>query len=302
MDDLSQLLREWGPLAVFCVVLTEQLGAPLPTLPLLLLAGALAGNAGRLGGHEILAATAGSLVGAWVWFLLGRRYGGRVLGLLCKVSLSPDACVRQTELAFEKRGPLALVIARFVPGLALLAPPVAGGVGMSNGAFVAWQGLAATLYALAGIGGGVLFYEQFNVALGWFSRHLGWSAGVVLAVVALMVAWRYAKRVSGRKIRRMTPQQLAHALASKDPPLVLDARSMLSRKSDARSVPGALPVDLDDSSAIDALPAGRRFITYCACPNDASAVELARRMHRAGRRKVSVLQGGLDSWAAWKGD
>ncbi|MBL8470712.1 MAG: VTT domain-containing protein [Rhodocyclaceae bacterium] len=302
MDGLNDFLHAWGPLAVFAVVLAEQLGAPLPTLPLLLLAGTLAGNAGRLGGQEALAAAAGSLLGAWVWFLLGRRYGNRVLGLLCKVSLSPDVCVRQTEVAFERRGPVALVIARFVPGLAMLAPPVAGGVGMRNATFLAWQGLASTLYAVAGIGGGVLFYEQFSAALGWFARHLGWSVGVVLAVVSIMVIWRYFKRISGRKIRRLTPQQVAHALASGDPPLVLDARSQLSRMSDPRSVPGALPLDLEDVAAIAALPSGRSLITYCACPNDASALELARRIQRAGRPQVAVLQGGLDGWSAWQGD
>jgi len=294
----EHLLREWGWLALFCVVFAEQVGLPLPTLPVLLLAGALAAQQQSGGIAEVLAATLGSLLGGWIWYQFGKRHGRRVLRLLCRISLSPDVCVRQTELSFEKRGPATLVMARFIPGLHLLAAPLAGGIHMPARTFLTYHGLGALLYAVLGIGGGLLFYEPLRSLLQWITAHGERASAAALVLFLLWLVRRYWSRRFDREalsIARITPRELAEALASPEPPLVLDARSLLAREQ-AAGIPEAIAVDWEDASSLRRLPKERSFVTYCACPNDASAVALAKRLRKAGYRNVQVLAGGLDDW------
>lgn len=295
---IEQWLGQWGWLGVFVLVLGEQLGLPLPTLPILVLAGMLAGQHASWGGLEWLAATVASLLGGGIWFLIGRSHGRRVLRLLCRISLSPDACVRQTEVSFEKRGPATLVVARFLPGLSLLAPPLAGGIGMPAATFLRFHGTGAALYAALGIAGGELFYEPLESILRWMADNGGRTAALVAAAFALWLLRRYWQRRLSRAadIARITPAELARALLSDAPPLVIDARSELAREQDGEGIAAAIAIDWDDAGALAALPRVDRIVTFCSCPNDASAVALARRLRAAGYTGVAVLVGGLDAW------
>jgi len=98
-------------------VLLEQLGVPLPALVVVLLAGAKGTGDSFYLGYALVLAIVASALGDLVWFWAGRRYGHRVLRLLCRLTLSPDSCVRQTETVYERRGAAAIVIAKFIPGL-----------------------------------------------------------------------------------------------------------------------------------------------------------------------------------------
>src|SRR2546426_1037582 len=109
---------EYGLIAVFCVVLVQQLGAPLPVLPVMLFAGAQSARDPVFGVYALALAIVASTVGSMPWFWAGQRCGHRVLKLTCRVSLSPDGCVRQTETAFERHGASAVLISKFVPGVA----------------------------------------------------------------------------------------------------------------------------------------------------------------------------------------
>lgn len=303
--NMMAYLQAWGPLALFVVVLAEQVGLPLPTLPIMLLAGALARQSGDWGSIYILAATAASFLGGSVWYLVGRRHGSGILRQLCRISLSPDTCVRQTQISFERQGARALIAARFIPGLSLLAPPLAGGIGMPVRLFAVHQAMAALLYAVLGIGGGVLFYRQLDGVLGWFSRH-GWHAVMVSGVLLLIwLGYKFWVRRQFRlaiDVRRITVDDLALALATPQPPLVLDVRSAQVRALDLRRVASARPVDINDKSFALGLPLDSVVVTFCSCPNDASAIVMARRLMRDGHTSVFVLVGGLDSWSAKYGD
>jgi len=119
-------LIEYGYLLLFLVIFLDQIGLPLPSLPVILAAGALAGS-GEMNVWLVVLVTFLACVPAdFCWYQLGRTRGGKVLTLLCSISLEPDYCVRRTELSFEKLGPFSLVIAKFVPGLQTIAPPMAG--------------------------------------------------------------------------------------------------------------------------------------------------------------------------------
>src|SRR5262249_14232916 len=101
----------FGLSLIFLNVLLEQLGLPVPAVPTLVIAGALAAN-GRLPASGVFAlAVAACLIGDSSWYLAGRRYGARVMKLLCRISLTPDTCVSQTQASFERWGPRALVVA-----------------------------------------------------------------------------------------------------------------------------------------------------------------------------------------------
>lgn len=296
---IGAFLQAWGPVALFAVMLAEQLGLPLPTLPVMMVAGAIAHESGGWGLREIAVATLASFIGGLLWFQVGRHYGYDILHRLCRISISADTCVRQTEVSFEKAGARALIVARFVPGLSLLAPPLAGGLGMPLRTFSVYHGTAALLYALVGVGGGVLFYDQMHIVLEWMNTH---ARHALVLVAILLAAWLVRRIWLRRSLRlapdvlRMTALELSQALVSAAPPLVLDVRARRVRERDPDTVPGAQPFDLDDAGALALLPEDRVIVTFCNCPNDASAIELARRITRSGRRSVRVLAGGLDGW------
>jgi membrane protein DedA with SNARE-associated domain len=142
----EHILLIYGYLLLFAWVLVEQLGVPLPATPVLLAAGALSAE------HELnfvlalLAGLAASLTADSAWFLIGRRYGHRVLRILCKLSLEPTVCVRRTQNSFGRRRAITIMIAKFVPGLATLAPPVAGQNGMAFGSFLLFDAIGATAW------------------------------------------------------------------------------------------------------------------------------------------------------------
>src|SRR6185295_12872782 len=127
-----------------------------------------------------------SLVADLIWFWAGRRYGYPVLRFLCKVSLSPDTCVRQTEGIFERWGFYSVVLSKFVPGFSTVAPPIAGALRMSLGGFVMASIASAALWVGAAMGTGYLFASQIQVVLAWMASHLGLAT---LAIAAVAVAY-----------------------------------------------------------------------------------------------------------------
>ena len=116
MHQTLEFVLRHGYLLIFFNVFLEQLGLPIPTQPILLAFGALAG-AGKMSYPMGLAlAVLATLAADTLWYFLGRRRGAAVLRLLCRISLEPDSCVRQTESVFLRYGPRALLFAKFVPG------------------------------------------------------------------------------------------------------------------------------------------------------------------------------------------
>ncbi len=163
---------------------------PLPSLPVLLVAGAQSVERPIYGAYALAVSTAACLLADLAWFWAGRHFGFRILKLLCRISLSPDTCVRQTESVFERRGPATLVIARFVPGLATVAPPLAAALGFRLTTYLVYNGIGAALYCGAGLIGGFIFYSQID----WLLERLGALGGHAMIVVALLFALYIAYR------------------------------------------------------------------------------------------------------------
>ncbi len=188
------LLVQHGVWIVFVATFAARVGAPLPAAPLLVVAGGLA-VAGELAlGAVSVASLIANLLGDAVWFVAGRRWGYRVLGLLCRVSMSPDTCVRQSESLILRWGGWSLVAAKFVPGVSVIAPPMAGALRMSWVRFVAWDLIAAAAWTATFVVLGMVFSTQIELVLRWIAN-AGVSGSVaVIAAVAALLAVRHVRR------------------------------------------------------------------------------------------------------------
>ena len=187
MNETLQLLVRHGSVILFLAVFVEQIGIPLPAAPWLMAAGALAG-AGKMNWLQaLLAAAFSSLLADLIWFYLGRNYGNRVLGLLCRISLEPDSCARRTQNLFTRHGMRGLVVAKFIPGLSTLAPPLAGSR-CKHPRFLFFDGLSSVLHGGCFIFVGVLFSQQLEQVINALAG-LGRSAlGVIAGLVAIYIA------------------------------------------------------------------------------------------------------------------
>ncbi|MES2072877.1 MAG: DedA family protein/thiosulfate sulfurtransferase GlpE [Pseudomonadota bacterium] len=300
MHTLIHWAIEYGLLIVFLNVLLMQLGLPLPTVPTLIVSGTLAAD-----GHFSIAALffvtiLASLIGDAVWYGIGRFYGLRVMRLLCRLSLSPDSCVRQTELRFERWGLSTLVVAKFVPGLSLIVAPMSGALRLSLPAFVMFDTVGISLWATAAIGAGLLFHPNIEL-LSVQLMEMGNTAVVIIAallVVYLVLKWMKRRRFnSAMRMTRIDVSELQTLIKEGQPPVIVDVRAASVRSVDMQTIPGARIVAIEDwQQLIPYLHVDREIVVYCSCPNEASAAVLAKRLVDKGYHRARPLLGGIDAW------
>jgi membrane protein DedA with SNARE-associated domain len=256
------LLRHGYPL-LFALVLAEQLGAPIPAEPVLLAMGALIGGKYSFAGALSLSLLA-CMAADGVWYGIGRQRGSSVLKLLCRISLEPDSCVSETRYWFKRLGGWALVIAKFVPGLSTVAPPMAGLSRMPWWRFIAADGLGGLLWASAFLTLGHVFRTQLEVVVAWAGTLGGWFFVVVGGVLAVWIGWKYFQRVRfirSLRIARIEPEELKSRL---NDVVVLDLRTAEEVAADGAKIPGALWFDrkeLDEKHL--EIPRDRDVILYC---------------------------------------
>jgi membrane protein DedA with SNARE-associated domain len=265
MDQLTGPLAQYGLWLVFGNVLLTQLGAPLPALPTLVVAGALAQQGHWHAGLVVGVAIAASLLGDLPWFAAGRYYGHRAINAMCKVAIEPDTCVRQTENIFERWGPPSLMVAKLVPGFATVAPPIAGAFRLALGPFLVYSAIGAGLWAGVAIGLGMIFHSQVSLALKWLSGMGTWGLAIgLVAVFYLALKW-LERWLFVRVIRmvRITVNELHELMRTGAGPVILDARSTGARKLDPRRIPGALIVDAEAPVLHAEVAPDRDVVIYC---------------------------------------
>ena len=302
MSEIVRLISEHGLTIVFVNVLLEQLGVPLPSIPTLVVAGGLAGD-GKLSAAALFGlAFLACAIGDGLWFLAGRIWGRRVMRLLCRISLSPDTCVQQTEVQFERWGGWALVLAKFIPALSTIAPPLAGATRVGWLRFLFWNSLGIAAWAGAAIGAGMIFHEQIKDLLALLERYGALALEALVALVALYIAFKWWERrrfYQMLRMARVTVDELRAAMKEKKPPVVVDVRSGGNRRFDPRFIPGALEMDIDEvEKRLAELPEDRDLVFYCDCPNEASAAHVAKLLIDRGYTRVRPLHGGLEAWIA----
>ncbi len=300
MQALIALIEQYGLALVFANVLLLQLGAPLPAYPTLIAVGALAASGVYPPALVVAVAVVASLIADLVWYFVGQRVGRRALSLMCRLSLSPDSCVRQSESIYERFGPPSLMVAKFIPGYAAIATSMAGIVRTRRVAFVLFDAIGAALWAGVGVALGWIFRDAVADVLAILEQAgrvglLLLAAGLVLFIAAK--AWKRYQFRQQLKLPRVSVEELNEMIESGQRPLVIDVR-VAGSHAESR-IPGALWID---SKAIDSgaqkLPTSDEVIVYCACPNDATAVLVAKRLMNHGFSRVRALDGGIDAWTS----
>jgi membrane protein DedA with SNARE-associated domain len=268
MQELTAKVAQYGLPFVFVNVFLEQLGLPIPAFPTLIVTGALVAMGVISGLQLLLVAVVACVLADFAWYLLGRCHGHRVLSTLCRISLSPVTCIRQTESLFERWGMRSLVVAKFIPGFSTVAPPVAGATKVSWPPFLLFDALGAAVWAGAGIGLGLLFSGAIDRVLEFMAGLGSWALAIIGAGVAgyIFMKWRERRRFY-QELRqiRINVADLRRLMDGDHKPLVVDVRSAGHRKSDPRRIPGAIGLDMTELERITPdLPADREIILYCA--------------------------------------
>jgi membrane protein DedA with SNARE-associated domain len=184
MDQLAPLFEENGLLLVFGAVLLEQLGPPIPSGPLLIVAGALA-NEAQVSALSIAGvAWVASMLGKVALYVVGGHYGRQAMGALCRLAVAPDSSIGRTDRHFERWGAPLLIFAEFVPGIRTLAPSLAGAEKLASTPFLIYSALGAALWTGLYLGIGLVFHEQIDQALLLVEK----SGKVAIVLIAAAVA------------------------------------------------------------------------------------------------------------------
>jgi len=252
---------------LFAWVAAEQIGFPVPAIPLLLAAGALAG-AGKLNlGLVIGTAVLASILSDVAWYEVGRRKGMKVLNLLCRMSLEPDSCVRRTEDVFTRHGARSLLVAKFVPGLTTAAPPLAGIFRMRRSRFVFFDAAGAAIWAGAFAGLGWLFSDRLERLAVKAARLGTWVLVILLTSLAAYVLWKYIHRqrfLRRLRIARITPEELKRKLDAGEDMMIVDLRHSMDFEAEPHVIPGAIRLAVEElEGRHNEIPRDRDVILYC---------------------------------------
>ena len=267
MQQLAALVVRYGLPLVFANVLAEQLGLPIPAIPTLIVAGALSVQR-DLSAVRVLAWTlVACLIADTVWFALGRRHGLKILKTLCRVSLSPDSCVRQTSAIFERWGMPSLLVAKFVPGFSTVAPPLAGATGARLPVFLFYDAGGSLLWAGSGVVAGIVFHRAIDRGLEFLTSIGSWALVLLGSALGLFLAFKwYQRRRFYRMLRmaRITPEELYGLIENGKDPVVVDVRTGGAIAADPRRIPGAVAMNFSELDArVAELPTDREIILYC---------------------------------------
>lgn len=249
MAETLQFVVQHGYSLLFLWVLAEQAGLPIPALPLLLAAGALAGQHQLSFFLVVITAASASLVSDTFWYFFGKRKGAVVLRFLCKIALEPDSCVRRTESTFTRFGWRTLLICKFVPGLNTAAPALSGTAGIELPQFLLFDWLGAALWAGAFAGLGLIFSKQLDLILRTIAQFGSWAFLLAIAGIIAYIGYKMYER--GQFIKevvadRITPAELREKLEAAEPLTIIDLRHPLDLLPDPRTLPGALRISPEE--------------------------------------------------------
>lgn len=291
---------QYGYMILFLWVMLEQLGMPVPSIPLLLTAGTLTATGKLHLSLVLISVVFACAVSDSVWYFMGKRFGGSVVRLVCRLSLESATCVRRTEDYFTKHGPAALLLAKFLPGLSTVAAPIAGQSGMRYPLFLAYDTAGAIIWSVTITLLGRFFGDVLKKnpdALAWVGHFA--VALFFLAVLGFIGHRIYRQQAFLKMVRtsRMEPEELKRLIDGGQQPYIVDLRHPLDYLPDPRILPGAVRYTPDALVLHSAdIPRDRDVILYCTCPSEATSAKMALIMRKQGIYRVRPLRGGFDSW------
>ena len=267
MHSALEFLLHHGYVVLLGWVFAEQIGVPIPSLPILLAAGALAGSGQFSFAASLMLSVSASLAADSIWYVLGRVQGIKILQLLCKISLEPDSCVRRTQGIFSKQGARSLLVAKFVPALGTVAPPLAGIFHMRPTRFLLFDAFGATLWAATYLGAGFVFSGEIE-KVAEYAAHLGGGLFVLLlGALALYIAYKFIARqrfLRELRIARIDVDELKEKLDAGENVVIVDLRHSVDFEADPETIPGAFRMDAKElEETDDRLPRDRDIILYC---------------------------------------
>jgi membrane protein DedA with SNARE-associated domain/rhodanese-related sulfurtransferase len=299
MQNISDFIQHYGLLFVFVSVFVDKIGVPIPSYPALLMAGALSMTGTPPLLPLILVATAGALMSDIAWYAVGRKAKRRALTLLCRISLSPDQCVRRTESLFSRLGPWTLLFAKFIPGLGYIAVALCGITLVNPFLFVALDAVGAAIYLAVPVVLGRLFHEAIDSTLVTLLRLNEYGLALILGLLAAYLLLRWINRylfIRRLTMDRITVEELIDLVDHGPLPIILDVRPIEARSHDG-IIPGSIGAHVSEMSSLaNAYPRDSEIIVYCSCPNEASAALAAIHLRRSGYKKIRPLLGGIDAW------
>ena len=257
-----------GYALLFVSVFVEQVGAPIPALPVLVVMGALAGLGHFSIGVAVALAVIGSVSADWIWFEVGRRRGMAILNFLCKLSLEPDSCVKQTHRVWDRFGPRTLLAAKFIPGISTVSPPLAGATDMTRWRFLLFDACGALLWAGGALAVGFLLRREAQKFIE-FASALGSTMLPILATpLAGWIGWKYYQRrafMRDLRIARIEPEELLRRLDAGERLVVVDLRSRIELEETLSLLPGARWLESDEVQRTASELAGLgELIFYCS--------------------------------------
>jgi membrane protein DedA with SNARE-associated domain len=269
MSDLISLISRHGYAIVAALVFAEAIGLPVPAALALVAAGA------AVAGHVLRApillplALGAMVLGDTLLFLAGKWTGWTLLGFLCKVSANPETCILRSAESFYKRGKTTLVIAKFIPGVNTMGPPLAGSMKMPFSQFVRYDALGAALYVLAYFTLGFLG-RDFLKAIGSSFQTAGHAIEEVLLFGLIVYAayriWLVRKNRVYRVVPRVQVHELIEKLASEeaDRVLLVDVRSHGYYDADTSRIKGSIRIEPNNlEEELKKLPPGKDVYLYC---------------------------------------
>jgi membrane protein DedA with SNARE-associated domain/rhodanese-related sulfurtransferase len=300
MTELTNLVQHYGLALVFVSAFIEQLGLPVPSYPVLVVAGALSLAGGDSIALIVAIGAAGVVMGDLLVYAAGARFGRRALSVVCKLSLTRDNCVRRTEDKFAHFGPWALLFVKFVPGFALVLILLCGVTRLAIPVFLLLDGIGAVAYVALPVVLGEIFHDAIDRVLAMLTRWGEYGAALVIGALALYVALRLVDRqlfIRRLRMARISAQELAGLIDAGQSPVIFDVRSAEARQKEG-IIPGSIGAHPDEISLVAAHYArDAEIIVYCSCPNEASAATAALHLKRAGFKKIRPLLGGIEAWA-----
>jgi len=272
---------------------------PLPAYPTLIVAGALAAMGGAPVYQLVGVGVAGALIADTGWYAAGRRFGMRILSTLCRMSLSQDTCVRQTESIFQRFGPSSMLFAKFVPGFASVATALAGAIRLNYATFVAFDMVGAALWVGVGVGLGYVFHGAVGQVMMQLNSLGEYGLILILVIFALWILIKWLRRhlfIKQLRMDRVTVDELRSLIEEQKVRALVDVRSPLTQAATGR-IPGARAVDMKRiAEGLKDVPTDGEVIIYCACPNEATAVKVAEKLRKVGFKRIRPLLGGIDAW------
>ena len=288
---------------VLLAVLANQLCLPVPSIVFLMAAGALSAHGYMQTSTVVLLSVLACLLADGLWFWLGRKWGSQVMRLLCRLTADPRRCSRDAHDRFSRYGLPLLCVAKFIPGLDGLMPPLAGAEAVSPTAFLALDAIGSLIWSIFYVGVGYVFSEQLEIAVGW-AKHFGTALTLVIGVpFSLYIGWRgliLIRMIRQLRVRLISAPLLHRKLRSGSKLALLDLLDFEEEtgSESPQAIPGAFRIDpsrLRHSPRI-AVPDDVEIVLYCSSQRDIVSARAAVALKRIGVENVWVLEGGLDSW------